>query len=442
MLYFSRKNRVVVTTSFLSFQERGMIWHTGGHCKKLSCIRSRLHAAMRQSCTTMTENPFSIRAIAWFIWRSRRIRRKLSQHRNFPTWVSDLTELVSPMRRLNLTFTTIAIATTPEHFFRLVPNLVRKRRKFYASPVQFFIGMLLALAAVSFAWIYLGPFAIWRDRPIPNWPNLAVLGGVALLTPVWMILFVLLLLIVPPIHLAIYHAGKRPLFTFPLDYQVYQRLAVSQYLWSLSYFSVFFLLTFPLVATLIWIALWANAWWLGYYKVIAVLSYATLLVKPYAAMLRCSVKVPPYSMIQYDLRDLREILTRPAAKINSTNETWRKYVADIGAEHRRLARDEARIRKRGATIGQRWMPQLNVDLAAAYSEVYRPQLEWLARWGQGTPQEHNVLDAALNFIVTHDVDRAERSRSIFEKEIRMIFVLAVLVAVGAALVTWVAWGIR
>lgn len=376
----------------------------------------------------MRNNPFLIRAVAWAVRRGRAARRRVFQRATTPAWLKDVVSAIEPLQRLNLIPTAIAIATTPNHFFRLTPALVEKKRRVYASPLQFFIGMLIVLAALGFSWVYVIPVVLLTESSAPQWPHFLILLGVAVLAPLWIVLFAALFLIFPPTYAIIDATGKRPQFLLPLDYQMYQRLDPKRYMWNVFYFAAFFVLTFPFVAGLIAVTFQLESVW-AIFRVFWIATYATFLVAPYAAVLRASVIVPSPNMIAADVAPLAELLSRPAATVNRDAATWESYCADLSRLHRALARCETSIRRRAASSSA-LANQYDADLGAAYAAMPLHNLQWLTAWGRGTVEERDTLAAALFFVVSHETSGTPSAINVFARPISTAVVLGVLLVLA------------
>ena len=337
----------------------------------------------------------------------RRLQRRIFGARDLPVWVQDVLGALTPIGKLNLFTTAIAIATSPERFFALTQPLVHKKRKLYATPLHFFLTSVIFLLGLKIGAAFLFPQVFPKSSLLSNLIAVPVMLAVGVLTPLWMIVLSLAALIVSvllsPLAVSLSRAfGQTTPLLAPLDYQTYSRLHIPTFFWNLLYFSIFLFFVAPFVIGAGVVEyMTAGDGWHRMFAAFGTLVVAGFLVKPYSEVLRQSLKIPTQAILAGEVAKLKELASVPAAKVNKDAALWKNIAANITQQTERLARLERRLALRGRRYGEKWSLQLRRDLATVYGAIPKMHLEWLATWGPGTAEEREKIAAALRFIQSH-----------------------------------------
>src|ERR1043166_1784769 len=136
----------------------------------------------------MEKNPQASRVLAAAVWKGRRFLRRLFGAPFLPQWVKDLLA-ATPFSKLVLVWTFVAIATAPERFFALTDPIRASKRKFYATPISFFLTSALLLLGLRLTAKHSFGLAITSPTALETAAGIALLLLAALASPLLMLIF-------------------------------------------------------------------------------------------------------------------------------------------------------------------------------------------------------------------------------------------------------------
>jgi hypothetical protein len=366
-----------------------------------------------------------IRCIASVVRRARRASRAIFGLNYMPVWLDDITSAIAPLRKLNLLFTLIAIATIPEHFFSLTTPLVNKKRRLYATPAAFFLGVILLTTGLHYGTRNIIPASIDLRYHHLHVPTIGALVVLAVLTPLWIIfvalagiLFFLLAGIGFQTGTVLRLATLRFFdgYTLPLDTEVYKRMSWPRFGWNLLYFSIYAVPA--LFASVAWLA-WALTRIYGWsdnitnYSIpmalVGLLSLR-LIVTPYAAVLNNSVVIPTRHMLRRDTSRLIQLTGTSAASLAADESYFHVHLSRLVKEYVHVCRLEARWVRAAEAAGGDYSHILQRDLHTLYKDVPTEHIAWLANWGPGSDDDRRFLGNVLTFILSHSAASHEQGK--------------------------------
>jgi hypothetical protein len=351
----------------------------------------------------------------------RHVWRRRAEHEP-PHWLNDLLDALD---WVNLLPTALALLLVPEHFFRRTRELLRassssETRKLYKTPVKFLISAfpilvgfralaigglyklgvetLLLRIAQSFNFIaahvsnkeklftlFLCDKAIVLEhsvRRIQRMPDEGLVAIVLAFVPLWVPAFsmlVFLLLAIPSSFGYVAPEGTS-LFRVAFDLATYRRLKWRRFAWNLFYFDIYFLVMFPL-ATFGLIAAFHQPGW-AVFKIPPLRLFVFcgqvaflggILVRPYNALLRSSVKAPTRLMQEIGVQRLRSLLEELNKLLNVRAKVGfgpiRSKLKEIASECEDLRLSHLRYAFRNGNTGPRWQTVIRRETGECYAAL-------------------------------------------------------------------------
>jgi hypothetical protein len=331
-----------------------------------------------------------------------------------PHWLSDLLDLAD---WANMVPTALAILLVPEHLFARTAEIRRYGSKIYKTPVKFMVSTVPVLLGLhhfnapaqyksGISWSLgkiLGGLSLIRDILLRkhqlsgalflegftrfvsvafHWVNkaspceimLLALVGIPFLVPLFSILIYVLLLI--PAACRLIGEDTACAFLIPVDPRTYFRMDWNHYGWNLFYFSVYFLVGFPVSVSAIYFSAeaphsavlgpgliqWA---WAAWQLIFNLACYGGAIVMPYNELLTASVTVPTVLMQTIKLSTLRKHLSQLDKSTLSTHLLL-EYIA---VECKRLGVVLTRYSSAARCAGEKWSELLTRETQRCYAMI-------------------------------------------------------------------------
>ena len=183
----------------------------------------------------------------------RRIRRKMFG-KNLPHYLKDGIGLIKYINFFRLIPTLYILVSAPGHFFKSIPAIIKGKKTYYVSPLQFLLNM--AVLQIAFVNLFPSDSDTSAGKPVNQLALMAMNFGLAVLSPVIMAIACAVILI-------LWYGGRSrwPLNKFipsdalncaaiqiPLSPSTYRALDWERFLWSLPYYYLYFYLTLLVVS--------------------------------------------------------------------------------------------------------------------------------------------------------------------------------------------------
>lgn len=263
---------------------------------------------------------------------ARRYRRRIFGA-SVPSWLEDLISLLAHVSLISVVPTLYMMAVHPKHFFKCVPAIVAKKKKYYSTPIKFAANLSVAQLLIL--------KTVFPDvAHIANWQILVANAVMVLCAPLLLIILSLLLLIVTPP--AVFIGFLRPSYLFSssvrqmvrdmirsytsgfliiLDFRTYTTIDWQKYGWNLCFFYLYCYAAIMFVAGNLWLQVLFMQW---DEICVSVMFAYFLLVRPYIFMLISSVRAATPEMEQFAMP-----IERPQVQGGREDISWWPVVLSI-----------------------------------------------------------------------------------------------------------------